>query len=421
MSDLEQFRLETRQWLEANCPASQRTTLAKKDVVWPGRKQTFPSEDAKLWFERMRDVGWTCPTFPVEYGGGGLNNEQEKVLKEEMKKLNCRPPVTDQGIAMLGPALLEFGNDAQKAFHIPKIVRGELRWCQGYSEPGAGSDLASLKCKATDKGDYFLINGSKIWTSYGCESDWIFCLVRTSDEGAKQAGISFLLIDMQSAGVSAKAIDLISGESEFAQVFFDDVKVPKENLVGEVNKGWSVAKGLLKHERKMMAELGSGFAAGDLSLPKLAKQYLGESEQGRVVDFATRLSIADYELRMRAVGLTGLRSHQEGIAGQLDSNVLLTMKYLGTSAMQIRDELALDILGQHGMGWRDNRFTEAELRAARDTLFNKALTIAGGTSEIQLNIIAKRALDLPDAAVASRGNDARNKVSDDKQSKEKSV
>ena len=395
MSNLEKFRESCRAWLEENCPASQRTTVQKKDVVWPGRNQTFPSEDAKLWCERMRDIGWTCPTFPTEYGGGGLSEAEEKVLREEMKAMNCRPPVTDQGISMLGPALLEFGNDAQKAFHIPKIVRGELRWCQGYSEPGAGSDLASLQCKAELVGDHFVVNGSKIWTSYGVESDWIFCLVRTSNEGAKQAGISFLLVDMQTPGVNAESIDLISGESEFAQVFFDDVKVPAENLVGEVNKGWSVAKGLLKHERKMMAELGSGFAAGNLNLGELAKQHLGVDADGRIADTATRLEIAEYEMMMRAIGLTGYRSHQEAQANQLDPNVPLIMKYLGTSALQMRDELAMDIMGHRGCGWQDDNFTVDELRVARDLLFNKALTIAGGTNEIQLNIIAKRALQLP--------------------------
>jgi acyl-CoA dehydrogenase len=310
--------------------------------------------------------------------------------------------LTDQGISMLGPALLEFGNEQQKAFHIPKIVRGELRWCQGYSEPAAGSDLASLQCKAEEFDDHFIINGSKIWTSFGVESDWIFCLVRTSNEGPKQAGISFILIDMQTPGVKAQAIDLISGESEFAQVFFDDVVVPKQNLVGEVNQGWSVAKGLLKHERKMMAELGSGFAGGTLSLPAIAKQQMGVTESGAIADPEIRLEVTDYQLNMRAISLTGYRSHQEGIAGQLDANVPLIMKYLATSALQTRDELAMDILGYQGAGWQDEYFSVEDLRVARESLFNKALTIAGGTNEVQLNIIAKRALGLPTESAADR-------------------
>ena len=395
MQDHTEFRAETRAWLEENCPASQRMPMPRTELVWPGRNQSFPSEDAKLWFERMRDKGWTCPTFPTEYGGGGLSNAEEKILKEEILKLKCRPPLTDQGISMLGPALLEFGNEQQKAFHIPKIIRGELRWCQGYSEPGAGSDLASLQCKAELVDDHFLVTGSKIWTSYGTESDWIFCLVRTSSEGPKQAGISFLLIDMDSPAVTAESIDLISGESEFAQVFFDNVKVPKENLVGEINGGWSVAKGLLKHERKMMAELNQGFAKGEVSLPKIAREYLGSNAAGEIADAQTRLAIADYEMNNRAISLTGYRSHQEGLAGQLDTNVLLIMKYLGTSAMQVRDELAADILGYPGVGWKDENFSPEELLIARDLLFNKALTIAGGTNEVQLNIIAKRVLGMP--------------------------
>ncbi|MFT5609088.1 MAG: acyl-CoA dehydrogenase, partial [Parvicella sp.] len=244
MSDLTLFRDDARQWLEANCPDSQRQPVKTTELINPGSKQVFPSEDAKLWFERMRDKGWTCPDFPEQYAGGGLSRAEEKVLSEEMKRLNCRPPLTDSGVSMLGPALLEFGNEQQKSEHIPKIVRGERRWCQGYSEPGAGSDLASLQCKAEDLGDHFIVNGTKIWTLFGVESDWIFCLVRTNNEGAKQEGISFVLIDMKSEGVKADAIELISGESEFAQVFFDNVKVPRENLVGEINKGWSVAKAL---------------------------------------------------------------------------------------------------------------------------------------------------------------------------------
>lgn len=395
MADLEKFRLDTRAWLEQNCPDSQRGPVSPDTVIWPGKKQTFPSKDAQLWFERMRDKGWTCPDFPKEYSGGGLNRAEEKILREEMSRLHCRPPLTDQGIAMLGPALLEFGDEQQKSKHIPKIVRGEIRWCQGYSEPGAGSDLASLQCKAEDKGDHFLVNGTKIWTSYGVESDWIFCLVRTHTDGAKQDGISFVLIDMESAGVKAEPIDLISGASEFAQVFFDDVKVPKENLVGELHKGWTVAKALLKHERKMMSELSKDMLGGNVSLPTMAKEYLPVGESGEINNPLYRDRIAQYEMNMRAIGLTAYRTHQEALAGKMDPNVPLIMKYLGTSEVQVKDELLVDLMGVQGLGWKDEQFNETELRASRELLFNKALTIAGGTNEIQLNIIAKRALNLP--------------------------
>lgn len=395
MSDLNLFRDDARQWLEANCPDSQRQPVKTTELINPGSKQVFPSEDAKLWFERMRDKGWTCPDFPEQYAGGGLSRAEEKVLSDEMKRLNCRPPLTDSGVSMLGPALLEFGNEQQKSEHIPKIVRGERRWCQGYSEPGAGSDLASLQCKAEDHGDHFIVNGTKIWTSFGVESDWIFCLVRTNNEGAKQEGISFVLIDMKSEGVKVDAIELISGESEFAQVFFDNVKVPRENLVGEINKGWSVAKALLKHERKMIAALGTNVIGGNISMPAVAKEYIGANQSGQISDPITRDAITQHEMNMRAIGLTGYRTHQEALAKKMDPNVPLLMKYLGTSELQTKDELLVDIMGYRSLGWMDDQFSEQELRAGRELLFNKAMTIAGGTNEIQLNIIAKRALSLP--------------------------
>lgn len=395
MSDLDLFREEVRQWLEANCPESQRQPVKTTELINPGSRQVFPSDDAKLWFELMRDKGWTCPDFPEQYAGGGLSKAEDKVLSEEMTRLKCRPPLTDSGVSMLGPALLEFGNEQQKTEHIPKIVRGERRWCQGYSEPGAGSDLASLQCKAEELGDYFVINGTKLWTSFGVESDWIFCLVRTSNEGAKQDGISFILIDMKSQGIKVDAIELISGESEFAQVFFDNVKVPKENLVGKLGKGWSVAKALLKHERKMIAALGTNVMGGNISMPAVAKEYVGANESGQISDPVTRDAITEHEMNMRAIGLTGYRTHQEALAKKMDPNVPLIMKYLGTSELQTKDELLVDIMGYQGLGWMDDQFSEQELRAGRELLFNKAMTIAGGTNEIQLNIIAKRALSLP--------------------------
>ena len=294
---------------------------------------------------------------------------------------------------MLGPALLEFGNEEQKAEHIPKIVRGEVQWCQGYSEPGAGSDLAGLQCRAEDKGDHFLVNGTKIWTSFATEADWIFCLVRTDPEAPKQQGISFLLIDMQSPGISVTPIQLISGESEFCQVFFENVEVPARNLVQGLNEGWTVAKGLLKHERKMMAELSPDVIGGKLKLAQAARQYALQDD-GQI-DAGTREAIAQHEMNMRAIGLTGYRTHLETVAGRMDPRVPLIMKYVSTSEVQVKDELLVELLGYRGLGWRDEFFDEEELKASRSLLFNKALTIAGGTNEVQLNIIAKRALNLP--------------------------
>ena len=296
---------------------------------------------------------------------------------------------------MLGPALLEFGSEAQKAEHIPKIVRGEIRWCQGYSEPGAGSDLAGLQCRAEDKGDHFLVNGTKIWTSFATKSDWIFCLVRTDPEAPKHEGISFLLIDMESPGITVTPIQLISGESEFCQVFFEDVKVPAENVVFGVNKGWTVAKGLLKHERKMIAELSQDFIGGTLTLRQAASEYLGTNAEGKLKEPGLRAAITRHEMNLRAIGLTSYRSHLEGLAGQSDPRIPLIMKYVSTTEFQAKDELMTELLGYRGLGWDDTFFDEEELKSSRSLLFNKSLTIAGGTNEVQLNIIAKRALNLP--------------------------
>ncbi|WP_372778023.1 acyl-CoA dehydrogenase family protein [Litorivivens sp.] len=395
MDALETFRQEVREWLEANCPESQRTPPTREEQVWAGRNRTFPSADAKLWFERMRDKGWTVPDWPKEYGGGGLSEAEARVLKEEMKKLRCRTPLLDIGIWMLGPALLEYGSEEQKQEHIPKIARGEIRWCQGYSEPGAGSDLASLQCKAEDKGDHFLVNGTKIWTTNADKSDWIFCLVRTDPNVKKQEGISFLLIDMESEGVSTSPIELISGESEFCQTFFDNVKVPKKNIVGELNKGWSVAKALLKHERKLMSEQETP-AGTQITPVQAALDYVGTDSEGKVANRVLRDQLVQHEMKYRALGLTHFRSFEEKMSGAGEGNIPMIMKYVGTECTKEREETLIAMLGTQGLGWEGEGFNDDELLATRGWLFSKALSIAGGSSEVQLNIIAKRILGLPE-------------------------
>jgi acyl-CoA dehydrogenase len=395
---LEQFRLETREWLQANCPDSQRQPSSREEQMWAGRHKTFPSEDAKIWLELMADKGWTCPDWPSTYGGGGLTEEETKVLLEEMKALGCRKPLLDIGIWMLGPAILEYGTEDQKQEHIPKIVRGEIRWCQGYSEPGAGSDLASLQTKAEDKGDHFLVNGTKIWTTNADKSDFVFCLVRTDPDAIKQAGISFLLIDMETEGVSTSLIELISGDSEFCQTFFDNVKVPKKNLVGELNTGWSVAKSLLKHERKLMSEIGGDTPGPSFGPVQAAQQYVGLNKDGKLQDASLRDQLVKHEMDFRAVGLTHFRTFEERINGVADTNVPLIMKYVGTEEQKKKEELLMALLGTQGVGWEEGEsFNGDEILTTRGWLFSKALSVAGGTSEVQLNIIAKRALGLPDA------------------------
>ena len=398
MEALEQFRLETRDWLQANCPDSQRQPSSREEQMWAGRHKTFPSEDAKIWLELMADKGWTCPDWPSTYGGGGLTEEETKVLLEEMKALGCRKPLLDIGIWMLGPAILEYGTEEQKQEHIPKIVRGEIRWCQGYSEPGAGSDLASLQTKAEDKGDHFLVNGTKIWTTNADKSDFVFCLVRTDPDAIKQAGISFLLIDMETEGVSTSLIELISGDSEFCQTFFDNVKVPKKNLVGELNTGWSVAKSLLKHERKLMSEIGGDTPGPSFGPVQAAQQYVGLNKDGKLQDASLRDQLVKHEMDFRAVGLTHFRTFEERINGVADTNVPLIMKYVGTEEQKKKEELLMALLGSQGVGWEEGEsFNGDEILTTRGWLFSKALSVAGGTSEVQLNIIAKRALGLPDA------------------------
>ncbi len=393
MDNLEQFRNDVRAWLEDNCPESQRQPVTPEEQYWGGRQGSFPSDDARLWFERMRDKGWIAPEWPTEYGGAGLDEVEAKIIKEEMKGISARAPLYGLGIWMLGPALLEYGSEAQKQEHLPAIINAELRWAQGYSEPGAGSDLASLQCKAEDKGDHFLVNGSKIWTTAGDRCDWIFCLVRTDPDAKKQEGISFLLIDLDDPGISVTPIELISGESEFCQTFFDNVKVPKKNLVGGLNQGWSVAKALLVHERKLMAELGSDSPRKVIAPNAAARQYL-EFENNKIANPHLRAELATYDMEMHAIALTHFRTFEERQAG-VKSAAPLVMKYVGTEAEKTKSELLLAIMGSQGLGWEGESFSTEEIDTVRLWATSKAMTIAGGSSEIQLNVIAKNILELP--------------------------
>lgn len=393
MDNLETFRIETRAWLEANCPPEMRRPVqGEEDACWGGRHPVFQSDAQRLWLERMAAKGWTVPEWPREYGGGGLTRDEAKILREEMRALGCRPPLTSFGISMLGPALLKYGSEEQKREHLPKITRGEIRWCQGYSEPGAGSDLASLQTRAEDKGDQFLVNGSKIWTTYANKADWIFCLVRTDPNAPKHEGISFVLFDMESAGVSTKPITLISGASPFCETFFDDVLVPKANLVGKLNKGWDVAKYLLTHERDMIGGMGS--TSENRSLGRIASETVG-TDNGMLADTALRGQIAAYEIDALAFRLTMERVGDMAKLGQAHPAVSSLLKYYGTELNKRRMELMMSAGGSDALEWEGERSHEG--RTARAWLRSKGNSIEGGTSEIQLNIIAKRILGLPGA------------------------
>ena len=396
MEPIEKFRQETREWLEANCPPSMRTPMVDEDeTVWGGRKAAYKNPEAKIWLDRMASRGWTAPTWPKAYGGGGLSKEESLILNQEMRRIKARSPLSSFGLWMLGPALLEFASEEQKQKFLPPIVRGEIRWCQGYSEPGAGSDLAGLQTKAEDKGDHYLVNGQKIWTSYADKADWIFCLVRT-DSSRKHDGISFLLFDMESPGVEARPITMISGASPFCETFFTDVKVPKENLVGELNKGWTIAKRLLQHEREMISGMGLGSGVGSsASLESLAKDYFGESN-GKVASAALREHIAQQKMDGKAFALTLQRTTEEAKAGIGTGAASSIFKYYGTELNKRRYELMLEILGTQGLGWEGEGFTPTEIGVTRSWLRSKGNSIEGGTSEVQLNVVAKRVLGLPD-------------------------
>ncbi|MBI3438944.1 MAG: acyl-CoA dehydrogenase family protein [Proteobacteria bacterium] len=392
MADIESFREETRAWLETNCPPSMRTPMAgEDDAVWGGRNYQFKNPEAKLWLERMGAKGWTAPMWPKDYGGGGLNNDENRVLQSEMRRIQARPPLFSFGIWMLGPVLLEYANEEQKKEYLPKIVRGEIRWCQGYSEPGAGSDLAGLQTKCEDKGDHWLINGQKVWTSYANYADWCFCLVRT-DTSVKHEGISFVLIDMTTPGVETRPIKLISGSSPFCETFFTDVKISKGNMVGRLNGGWEIAKRLLMYERTNISGFGSNTRVDVIDL---ARDHVG-LEGGKLVDADLRARISAHKMAERAYALTTARAQEEAKAGANVSHMASMFKVAGATLNQERCELMVEAAGNRGLGWSGEGFAPEELAVTRSWLRSKGNSIEGGTTEVNLNVVAKRVLGLRD-------------------------
>ena len=392
MFDLEDFRADTRAWLEENCPASMREPAREDaDRCWGGRNPQFKSEDQRLWMERMAERGWTAPEWPTEYGGGGLSKEQAKILREEMARIHARSPLDSFGIWMIGPALLKYGSEALKQQHLPPIVRGEIRWCQGYSEPGAGSDLAGLQTRAIDHGDHYIVNGQKIWTSYANKAYWCFCLVRTDPDAKKQLGISLVLFDMATPGVETRPIKLISGASPFCETFLTDVRVEKSQLVGEENKGWTYAKYLLTHEREMISGMGRT-ASGDKALWELVADATGMDADGRLDDPMLRTDVARWDLDAMAFALTSERINAEAKAGQGVGAASAMLKYYGTELNKRRYELAIAAEGADAMVWEGQAHKGGAL--PRAWLRTKANSIEGGTTEVQLNIISKNILGL---------------------------
>ena len=388
-SDLDAFRTEARDWIEANFPKS----LKGKGGMMMREERSEPTPDMDAWRKAMGEKGWGVPTWPTQYGGGGLTPAHGRIIQQELGRVGAYNPIGGMGVMMFGPTLLEYGTEAQKQQHIPPIVKGELQWCQGFSEPGAGSDLASLQTRAEDKGDHYIVNGQKIWTSGAQWAQWCFCLVRT-DTTKKHEGISFVLFPMDVPGVEVRPIPLIAGNSPFCETFLTDVRVEKDQVVGPVNGGWTVAKRLLQHERSGLS--GAGGGGGGRSLVKLAKEYVGTDDAGRLADTDLRTRVIMNEIDGRAFQLTAMRAMAESKANSGPSAATSIMKNAGTRWMQDRAELTIELMGHQGLGWEGDDFTAEELGAVRSWLGGKATTIYGGSQEVQNNIISKRILGLPD-------------------------
>jgi acyl-CoA dehydrogenase len=382
------FRADIAAWISDNCPAPLLgRPMDESAIVWGGRKWTFSDDNQRIWLERAVSRGLTAPRWPTEYGGAGLTRAQEKIYREEMGRIGAPPPLESFGLWMLGPALLEFGNADQKARHLPPITRGEIRWCQGYSEPGAGSDLANVQTRAEDMGDHWLVNGQKIWTSYADKADWIFALVRTDRDAPKHKGISFLLMDMDTPGITTRPIRLISGKSPFCETFFDNVKVPKENLVGELNRGWDIAKYLLTHEREMIGGGASGLLGG-----RSIGQILAAQDSDVLADPVLRAEAMQAEVDALAFTLTMGRYKDQAEAGRGVGNASAMLKYYGTELNKRRYELLMATAGSAGLEWDG-----AHGGLAPEWLRTKANSIEGGTTEVMLDIIAKRVLEMPNS------------------------
>jgi alkylation response protein AidB-like acyl-CoA dehydrogenase len=402
MSTLQAFRSEIRAWLDGNCPRSMRSHADDGDVfdgtsLAGGSKEPVRNPEAKLWLDRCAARGFTVPMWPKAYGGAGLDLPSYMVLLEEMGRIGARPPLVGMGVSMIGPTLLEFGTEEQKLRHLPKIASGEIRWCQGYSEPGSGSDLASLQTRAEDMGDHFVINGSKIWTTLAQYGDWMFCLVRTDTKAPKHDGISFVLFPMDQPGVTVRPLTLISGNNHFCQCFFDNAIARKEDLVGQLNKGWTVGKRLLQHERSGIVQLaGQATAKSDpKALAAVARAQVGDVD-GRIAEPALRSEITQFEMNERALRLTQRRTVEESEGGRTPGPATSMFKLYEANLRKQRQELLVGMRGFGGIGWEGDAFAAEALTDTRVWLQSKASSIAGGSNEVQLNIIAKRVLGLPD-------------------------
>ena len=397
MQDIDSFREDAHGWLIENFPA----TLKGATMGLEGEADEAVQADFELWRQRLAEKGWGAPTWPKEYGGAGLSHPEAKVISHEMAKIGAFNPIplmAGMGVTMVGPTVLEYGTDDQKSRHLPGIASGEIRWCLGLSEPNAGSDLASLATKAEDDGDYFILNGQKIWTSGANISQWCGAVVRTDSSAKKRDGISFVMLPMDQEGVETKPIQLISGVSPFCETFFNDAKAEKTDLLGDLNDGWSVVKRLLQHERQSQTQAAAGAGGGGSkkNISDMAKDYVGVDESGALADSDLRSRLVDHLMDSKAHGLTVSRITAEAKGKVEVSAAASILKNSATRISQTKAELSLEVMGSQGVGWEGDQYKSEELDAVRDWLWGKAISIYGGSYEVQNNIISKNILGLPE-------------------------
>lgn len=391
----EEFRASTRTWIEENFPPS----IAGRAMGLEGEADEATKADFDLWRQRLADKGWGAPTWPQTYGGAGLGHPEAKIISQEMAKLGAFNPIplmAGMGVTMVGPTVLEYGTEEQKLKHLPGIASGEVRWCLGLSEPGAGSDLASLQTKAEDDGDTYKINGQKTWTSGADISQWCGALVRTDPSAKKRNGISFVMLPMDQQGVTTKPIRLISGASPFCDTFLDDARAEKSDLLGPLNEGWSVVKRLLQHERQSQTQAGSPAGGKKVPLFDIAREYVGTDPSGALADGDLRVRLTNHLMDSEAHGLTVARITAEARGKVEVSAAASILKNSATKIAQGKAELTMELMGTQGLGWEGDQYQKEELDNVRDWLWGKAISIYGGSFEVQNNIISKNILGLPE-------------------------
>ena len=390
------FRESVRSWVEANFPQE----LKDQPASMEGASDGDLAQALERWRDALAGQGWGAPTWPKAYGGAGLSPAEARVISQEIGRAggyNPIPLMAGMGVTMVGPTLLEYGTDEQKEKHLPGIASGKIRWCLGLSEPNAGSDLAGLATKAEDKGDHFALNGQKIWTSGADISQWCGALVRTEPQAPKRDGLSFVLLPMDQEGVETRPIKLISGASPFCETYFNDARAEKSDLLGPLNKGWSVVKRLLQHERASQTSArGPGAGGKSESLQALAKRYAGETVDGKLEDADLRARLTRHLMDAEAHRLTAERITAEAKGNAEVSAAASIMKNSATNVSQARSELMIELMGYRGLGWEGDSFRPQELDTVREWLWGKAISIYGGSAEVQNNIISKNILGLPE-------------------------